>query len=104
MWVQDANGEWYGEVCPEDDSIVPRDFKVMDAASDIAAVASMYEETIGNIFAAACAPGDVMCEQASQVIPNLLQGEIPDVTQHPEVLGAVQAGGAAGAMGAQAAM
>lgn len=107
MWVQDSNGEWYGEVCPEQESFMP-EIRVQDAAMQVAQVGEMYENTINKVFEQVCAPGDQMCATASQVLPGLLQGELPDfgsaASQNPEVAAGVQAGASQGAAAAQQAL
>lgn len=77
MWVQDDGGEWYGEVCPEEFSLIP-EFRVQDVANDINDFGAMYENTIETVFSSFCPPGDEVCAQGGSTIAGIIQGDFPD--------------------------
>lgn len=86
MWIQDATGNWVGEDCPVDPN-AGEEFNPFEAFQGVTAVGEQYQQTITNVFKAACDPNDVACNDAGEVLPSVLAGETPD--ENPDIAAAI---------------
>lgn len=69
VWYQ-QNGQWVGEFCPEEESIVSAlpDFRLQDVQDSAKSIGDQYSSTLESVAKAFCEEGDESCINAPQGI------------------------------------